>query len=76
MRYHIRCLFLMPAMMIILTNCQTRNPDPVGTFGHDKSFFENHHIDFVELKDHDGVASLLVVPAYQGRVMTSTAGGN
>ena len=31
--------------------------------------------NFIELKSHDDLARLIIVPAYQGRVMTSTAGG-
>ncbi len=33
------------------------------------------HLDVVELADASGEARVAVVPAYQGRVMTSTAGG-
>jgi hypothetical protein len=33
------------------------------------------HVDVIELTDDSGEARLAVVPAYQGRVMTSTAGG-
>lgn len=45
------------------------------SYGSDKVFFEEHNIDFVELRGDNDLARLLVVPAYQGRVMTSTAGG-
>ncbi len=47
----------------------------MGTYGYDKTFFEDQGIDFIELKDQNNLARLLLVPAYQGRVMTSTAGG-
>jgi hypothetical protein len=33
------------------------------------------HVDVVELVDETGRARVAIVPAYQGRVMTSTAGG-
>ncbi|MGD8897245.1 MAG: hypothetical protein PVJ73_14520 [Acidobacteriota bacterium] len=33
------------------------------------------HLDVVELADASGAARVALVPAYQGRVMTSTAGG-
>lgn len=48
----------------------------MGTYGYDLAFFEKHNIKVVELKSGDGQSRLLVVPAYQGRVMTSTTGGN
>ena len=48
----------------------------MGTYGYDKKFFQDQNIDFIELSSDDALAKLLVVPAYQGRVMTSTAGGD
>ena len=76
MSCHIRYLIIMPAMMVIHSNCQTEHPDPMGTFGYDKAFLKNQQIDFIELKEDDGPARLLIVPAWQGRVMTSSAGGD
>lgn len=48
---------------------------PKGTYGYDVDFFKKNNIPSLELKDPSG-ASVLVVPGYQGRVMTSTSGGN
>ena len=47
-----------------------------GSYGYDVAFFEGKRIQTVELKDEQSKASLLLVPGYQGRVMTSSAGGN
>lgn len=44
------------------------------TFGEDVVFL-NEHVSVVELTGADGQARVAVVPEYQGRVMTSTAGG-
>jgi len=44
------------------------------TFGEDLAFLRKH-TDVVLLQDKSGAAQIAVVPAYQGRVMTSTAGG-
>lgn len=49
---------------------------PVGTYGYDKTFFDAAGIDFLELVSSDNLSRLLVVPDYQGRVMTSTSGGD
>lgn len=49
---------------------------PKGTYGFDQAFFSEHEIETVELKDEGSGAGVLLVPDYQGRVMTSTAGGN
>jgi hypothetical protein len=43
-------------------------------FGEDLSFLQAH-TDVVVLSDSGGQAQVAVVPAWQGRVMTSTAGG-
>ena len=48
----------------------------MNNYGYDKEFFEKHNIEFIELKSSDNLSRLIVVPAYQGRVMTSTAGGD
>lgn len=45
-----------------------------GSFGYDKAFLSEHYKDLVVLEN--GVASVLVSPELQGRVMTSTAEGD
>ena len=47
----------------------------MGTYGFDKDFFAERGINTVELSSADGLARVLMVPAWQGRVMTSTTGG-
>lgn len=46
-----------------------------GTFGYDLAFLKKHHPDLVLLSDEAQQAQVIVLPAYQGRVMTSTLGG-
>jgi hypothetical protein len=48
---------------------------PQGTFGHDVEFFAQHNVGTILLADPATDARVLIVPGYQGRVMTSTAGG-
>lgn len=48
----------------------------MGTYGYDLAFFRQQGIETVELKSSDGLSKVLIVPAYQGRVMTSTTGGD
>ncbi len=48
----------------------------MGSYGYDKEFFRQNNIDFLELKTEDGLSRLLIIPGYQGRVMTSTAEGD
>jgi hypothetical protein len=53
-----------------------KNSIKKGTYGSDVDFFKEKKIKTVELKDGDSKASVLIVPGYQGRVMTSTVGGS
>ena len=75
MKHYIRYLMIIASMLLLNSSCQKDNNNMMGTYGYDKTFFENHNIDFIELSENNDLAKLLVVPAYQGRVMTSTAGG-
>ena len=47
-----------------------------GTYGYDVTFFASRKVQTIELKDERSKACILVVPGYQGRVMTSSANGN
>ena len=75
--------------LLFLTACGSRenqNMDTIekpkapaytkGTFGYDLNFLKDQHKDLVLLSDDSSKAQLIVLPAYQGRVMTSTASGN
>ncbi len=48
---------------------------PAATFGDDAAFLKKH-TETILLTDKDGQAKVAVVPAWQGRVMTSTADGD
>ena len=47
----------------------------MGTYGYDAELFAKQGIKTIELKSPDGMARVLLVPGWQGRVMTSTDGG-
>lgn len=44
-------------------------------YGYDIDFFDKHNVGYIELSDTASRAKVLVVPDFQGRVMTSTADG-
>jgi hypothetical protein len=76
-------LILLPVLIMIFTSCSNtgnkkqelmKKEFAKGTYGYDVDFFTKHNIEALELKDSAG-ASVLIVPGYQGRVMTSTSGG-
>ena len=47
----------------------------LGTYGYDLAFMKAHNMEVVELRDENNKACLMVSPALQGRVMTSSANG-
>ena len=69
---------LLPLLLIFSIACNSTNNKEIemqkGTFGYDLAFLSKHHKDLVLLENGD--AQLIVLPAYQGRIMTSTAEGN
>lgn len=61
--------------MIFISCNPVNQTHQMGTYGYDSAFFERQDIEFLELKSSDGLSRVLVVPAWQGRVMTTSAGG-
>ena len=47
-----------------------------GSFGYDRVFLKENSVDYIELFNLSGKSKLLISPAFQGRVMTSTADGD
>ncbi len=72
-------LFLLTTVMVVSCSAptskkaNTTNPSNSGTYGYDRQFIEKYH-NIVELKRGD--AAVVIVPDYQGRVMTSTCEGD
>jgi hypothetical protein len=64
--------FLIVLFLFVSCNKETNQK---GTFGYDLEFLKQHHPDLILLKDLNGSAQIIVLPAYQGRVMTSTSDG-
>lgn len=48
----------------------------MGTYGYDLEYLKGKNIQTVELKSADGQSKVLIAPGLQGRVMTSTTGGD
>jgi len=47
----------------------------MATYGSDIDFLNSKQVEILELTSSDGLSRIAVAPDYQGRVMTSTAGG-
>lgn len=78
-------LALMCATLLFINGCsssvsknsnQMKNNVEKGKYGYDVAFFSDKKIKTIELKSPDTRACLLLVPGYQGRVMTSSVDGN
>lgn len=70
MKRYFYCLLV----LLVFISCN-KAPIKKGTFGYDLEFLKQHHPDMILLKDLNGSAQVIVLPAYQGRVMTSTSDG-
>ena len=58
-------------VLAMIAGCAAPKP---GSFGDDLAFLKKH-VDVAVLSSRSGSAQVAVVGGYQGRVMTSTAGG-
>ncbi len=71
-----RCNFLLLIALAISACAESdKTKAEMGTYGYDQAFFARHGIATEELSTPDGMSRILIVPAYQARVMTSTTGG-
>lgn len=67
--------FLRTALVFMAANALVSVPVRAGTFGDDVAFLKNH-TEVIVLSSKSGQAKVVVAPAWQGRVMTSTASGD
>lgn len=73
------------AMMVAAVGCQSNNKNEqletaqtqvAGTFGYDLAFLKKHKEAVVLTAPDNAEVQAIIIPAYQGRVMTSTANGD
>lgn len=48
----------------------------MGSYADDARFMKSNGIEYIELTSSDGKSRVMVVPSWQGRVMTTSATGN
>lgn len=68
--------FLTVALILALSSSCNSSVSDMGTYKFDKEFLEFHKIKTVELTGNNGNAKVLIVPEFQGRVMTSSSSGD
>jgi hypothetical protein len=83
MKAHYRVVLAMMAVMGCQSNnksdqqkLKTEQTQAAGTFGYDLEFLKKHKETIVLTAPDDAKAMALINPAFQGRVMTSTANGD
>ncbi len=67
-------IIILTALLLVATACQQKTVK--GMYEYDTAFFKAQGVEFIELSDSLERSKVLIVPAFQGRVMTSTASGN
>ena len=60
----------------ILVSCSGQNEIKMGSYAYDAEFLKKYGIEYTELVSADGNAKVMVIPAWQGRVMTTSASGD
>lgn len=64
------------AAALCICSCVPKNQFDMGMYGYDSAFLAANNIETVELSGEDGMSKVLLAPGLQGRVMTSTTGGD
>lgn len=75
MKRYMKRILLAAMAAVVAAGCCTDGDFVMGTYGYDAGFLARQGVGIVELKSPDGQARVIAVPGWQGRVMTSTAGG-
>ncbi len=71
-----RKITITAVVALVLGGCCSNSNFKMGTYGYDLKYLADKGIKTVELKSDDGLSKVMVVPAWQGRVMTSTTKGD
>lgn len=73
MTNYLKLLIFSCIIGVLLAGCSGAPPNKE-TFGYDLDFLKQHQ-NVITLKENSGKSQLIVLPGYQGRVMTSTSNG-
>lgn len=69
-------ILLWGAVTAVTASCNGEKDVKMGTYAYDAQFLTEHGVEYKELVSADGNAKVMVIPAWQGRVMTTTASGD
>jgi hypothetical protein len=68
-------LSIIRTVILMMASAAVAQSLDAATFGEDVAFLKSH-TDLIVLSDEQGAAKVAIAPAWQGRVMTSTAGND
>lgn len=69
-------MLLLSAVTVVTASCSGDKGLKMGTYAYDAQFLKEHGVEYKELVSADGNARVMVIPAWQGRVMTTSTSGN
>ena len=61
---------------IMMAACGGNKDAKMGSYAYDAKFLKDHGVEYTELVSKDGKSKVMIIPAWQGRVMTTTASGD
>lgn len=67
---------LLIGVAVLLMSCSGQKEFKMGSYGYDAKFLKDNGIKYAELVSADGSSKVMVIPAWQGRVMTTSASGD
>ena len=74
--HNLKNTLLIGAVAAVAASCSSEKEVKMGTYAYDAQFLKEHGVEYKELVSADGNAKVMVIPAWQGRVMTTTAAGD
>lgn len=67
---------LLGGTVLAAASCSNPKELKMGTYAYDADFLRQNGIEYKELVSADGQSKVMVIPAWQGRVMTTSASGD
>ena len=67
---------LLVGAVTVLASCGGQKEVKMGSYAYDAQFLKENGIEYTELVSADGNSKVMIIPAWQGRVMTTSASGD
>lgn len=67
---------LLVGAITVFASCGGQKEVKMGSYAYDAQFLKENGIEYTELVSADGNSKVMIIPAWQGRVMTTSASGD